>query len=138
MTEKKYLPGTAFRQWVEQMYDECSANPYSKYSLIGNTTYVYLRSKVGKAKCHPNDKQDAYTGIAYAWARCTGQEEYYNKEDAYKFMLGNFVDVTLISGTKGRYLKFIAEGVDNYCFKLRSGHLEVYDKNRIKNITLSV
>ena len=99
-----------------------------------NCAYVYLRSKVGIAKCNSSDTWNENIGIAYAWARCTGQQEYYNLEDVYKPIAGDRVNVKFIND-KIYFWTFVAEGVDNYCFRQGDGHLECYYKDRIKSIT---
>ena len=134
MTKKNYVSGAAFRRWVARMCTQFDNNDNAVTWTVNGTTYAYLRSKVGKARCNPSDKWDDEIGIAYAWARCTGQQEYYNIEDTYNPVAGDRVKVRFINDRF--YLwTFIAEGVDNYCFKREDGHLECYYKDRIKNIT---
>ena len=114
------------------MFTQFDNNENSMVNVIGNTTYVYLRSKVGKAKLNSKDRWNAKIGIAYAWARCTGQPEYYNEIDLPKYnpYFGETINIKFINGRIYKF-KFIAEGVDNYCFKTLDGHLETYYKNKI-------
>ena len=112
MAEKKYISGAAFEKWVKRMCRQFDDNKLSTYVINGDTLYVYLRSKAGKAKRNPKDTWKEDIGIAYAWARCTGQPEYYVKE-VYTPKIGDFVNVDFVCGSTA-YLKFIAEGVDNY------------------------
>ena len=135
MTKKNYISGAAFRRWVARMNSEFDNSEEAMcYHYKGNTMYVYLRSKVSKARCNPSDKWDSAIGVAYAWARCTGQQEYYNLEDVYKPIAGDRINVKFINDRI--YLwTFVAEGVDNYCFRTGDGHLECYYKDRIKSIT---
>ena len=136
MTKKNYVSGAAFRRWVARMCTQFENNDNTVSCVVNGTTYVYLRSKVGKARCNPNDKWDSDIGIAYAWARCTGQQEYYNIEDVYNPVAGDLVNVKFINNRI--YLwTFVAEGVDNYCFRRADGHLECYYKDRIKSIKLA-
>ena len=134
---KDYVSGAAFRRWVAEMCDQFDNNKLSTYVLNGNTTYVYLRSKIGKARCNPTDTRNEEIGIAYAWARCTGQQEYYNEEDIEKPEIGDWVLVKFADNSAYRF-KLMAEGVDNYCFKDHSGHLIVRYKDRVKSMTKTV
>ena len=140
MTKKNYVSTTTFRRWVERMVREYENNSDAVSSFIGDTTYVYLKSQVGKSKRNENDTNDYDIAIAYAWARCTGQQECYDEKDKPKdktkipFISGDYVNVTFANG-RIFLLKFVAEGVDNYCFRQLDGHLETYYKNCIKDIT---
>ena len=136
MAEKKYISGVAFRRWVARMCTQFDNNDNAVTWTVNGTTYAYLRSKVGKARHNPNDEWDSEIGIAYAWARCTGQQEYYNEEDRYQPVAGDCVNVKFIND-RIYLLTFVAEGVDNYCFRRADGHLECYYKDRIKSIKLA-
>jgi hypothetical protein len=133
-TEKNYISKESFRRWVRAMHKQFVENSQAITTSINGTTYVYLRSKVGVARRNPNDNPDPQVGIAYAWARCTGQQEYYNLEDVYKPIAGDRVNVRFIND-RNYFWTFVAEGVDNYCFRRGDGHLECYYKDRIKSIT---
>lgn len=39
------------------------------FRVIGRDTYVFYNGKVGKAKCHPDDKFDILTGVIIALSR---------------------------------------------------------------------
>ena len=133
-TEKNYVSEFAFREWVRTMCEQFCQNKSNSVWYGNGYTYVCLRSKVGVAKCNPADEWDREIGIAYAWARCTGQPEYYNLKDVYKPIAGDLVNVKFINNRI--YLwTFVAEGVDDYCFRRGDGHLECYYKDRIKSIT---
>ena len=80
-TEKNYISKDAFRRWVRAMHRQFVENAQAITTCINGTTYVYLRSKVGVARRNPNDTADPQVGIAYAWARCTGQPVYYEEEE---------------------------------------------------------
>lgn len=136
MTKKNYVSGAAFRRWVARMCTQFENNDNAVACVVNGTTYTYLRSKVGKARCNPNDKWDNEIGVAYAWARCTGQQEYYNIEDIYNPVAGDRVSVKFIND-RIYFWTFVAEGVDNYCFRRGDGHLECYYKDRIKSITIA-
>lgn len=128
--EKNYVSEVNFRKWIRAMYDQFMESR-AVVQTWENYTYVYLRSKVGTAKCNSTDKWDSKTGIAYAWARCTGQPVYYEKEEkVYIPKAGEWVYINTTDG-KTRYLIYICEGIDNYCFKTRSGHLTLIDKDRV-------
>lgn len=134
MTKKNYVSGAAFRRWVARMCTQFDNNDNAVTWTVNGTTYAYLRSKVGKARCNPNDKWDSDIGIAYAWARCTGQQEYYNIEDTYQPVAGDKVMVIFKNGDV-RPMIFVAESCDNYCFRfLANDHLICFDKDRVKRI----
>jgi hypothetical protein len=132
--EKNYVSKAKFRKWVRAMHRQFVENGQAITTCINGTVYVYLRSKVGFAKCSPNDTFEINIGIAYAWARCTGQPVYYEEEEKrYTPKAGEWVSVN--TGNKGNhYLRYISEGIDNYCFKLPNGHLILIDKDRITKI----
>ena len=133
-TEKNYVSKDAFRKWVRAMHNQFMESR-AVVQTCKNYTYVYLRSKVGVAKCNPTDEWNNRTGIAYAWARCTGQPVYYEKEEKrYIPKAGEWVCVNTVNDTT-RILMFIIEGIDNYCFSSRSGHLILIDKDKVVNIT---
>ena len=134
-TEKNYISKDAFRRWVRAMHRQFVENGQAITTCINGTTYVYLRSKVGVARRNPNDTANPQVGIAYAWARCTGQPVYYEKEEKkYIPKAGEWVCVNTVND-KTRVLMFIIEGVDNYCFVMRGGHLTLIDKDRVVSIT---
>ena len=129
--EKNYISTTKFRQWVRTMHEQFVDNGRAITTCINGVVYVYLRSKVGSAKCSPDDTFDYDVGVAYAWARCTGQPVYYEKEEkSYIPKAGEWVYVNTVDG-KTRYLMYICEGVDNYCFKMRCGRLTLIDKDKV-------
>ena len=128
--EKNYVSKIRFREWVRTMHKQFVNSGQAITTSINGTTYVYLREKVGVAKCNPNDIFDPQIGIAYAWARCTGQPVYYEKEETYKPWAGEWVNVRTVNNST-RILVYITEGIDNYCFKTRDGHLILIDKDRI-------
>ena len=131
-TIKNYISKEGFRKWVEAMYNQFMESR-AAVRTNKNYTYVYLRSKVGTAKCNSTDEWSNRIGIAYAWARCTGQPEYYEKEEKkYIPNTGEWVGVKTVDG-KVRNLMYIYEGVDNYCFKIPCGHLILIDKDRVTN-----
>jgi hypothetical protein len=133
--EKNYISKDAFRKWVRAMHQQFVQNRDAIVCTKKNCTYVYLRSKVGIARKSPNDKNNDVIGIAYAWARCTGQPIYYEKEQKrYTPKAGEWVCVNTVNDVT-RVLMFIIEGIDNYCFSSRSGHLVLIDKDKMINIT---
>lgn len=76
---RKYVTAKEFDAWVERMYEEFLESR-AITEEYGRSTYVYLRSKTGKATRCEQDKNNFRIGIAYAFARCTGQDEYYIKD----------------------------------------------------------
>lgn len=133
-TEKNYISKEGFRKWVKTMCDQFYQNKSNSVWYGNGYTYVCLRSKIGVAKCNPADEWDKEIGIAYAWARCTGQPVYYMEEVKYVPIPGDRVNVKFIND-KIHLWTFVAEGVDNYCFRWSDGHLVCYYKDRIKSIT---
>jgi len=134
-TEKNYISKDAFRKWVRAMHRQFVQNEDAIVRTKKNCTYVYLRSKVGVARKSPNDKNNDVVGIAYAWARCTGQPVYYEKEEKrYTPKVGEWVIVNTTNDVP-LVLMYVVEGMDNYCFAMRGGHLILIDKERVINIT---
>jgi hypothetical protein len=115
------------------MHKQFVENSQAVTISINGATYVYLRSKVGVARCNPTDIFKPNIGIAYAWARCTGQPVYYEKEE-YIPKAGEWVIVTTVNKLR-LLLKYIADGVDNYCFRAGNGHLMLIDKDKVTSIT---
>lgn len=134
--EKNYVSETYFRMWVRAMYDQfMESNAVVQY--YKNYTYVYLRSKVGTAKCNSNDTFENRIGIAYAWARCTGQPEYYKKKKKYTPKVDEWVYIKTKNSKIRILVKYITEGIDNYCFKEGCGKLVLINKNEIISISPS-
>ena len=135
-TEKNYIAKDAFRRWVGAMHTQFVQNRDAVVLTKKNCTYVYLRSKVGVARKSPNDKNNDVIGIAYAWARCTGQPVYYEKEEKrYTPKAGEWVYVKTRNSKTRILLKYIVEGIDSYCFKECCGQLALIDKDKIAEIS---
>ena len=127
---KNYVSDAAFRKWVTKMNDQFNLNKDSGVCVRDEYTYVYLRSRVGVSKRNSTmDEWDSSIGIAYAWARCTGQSEYYVKN--YVPKPGEYVTIRKKKGGLSSVLRFVAEGTDEYCFRMGDGSLTLIDKSEV-------
>ena len=131
-SKKNYVTKTGFRNWVKKMVEQFESNDNAGVYSKNDFTYVFLRGKVGISKCNSKDGWDNDIGLAYAWARCTGQPEYYI--NSYVLTPGDWVYIHTKNDKRTRYLIFISEGIDNYCFKMRNGNLTLIAKSNITNI----
>ena len=132
---KIFVSQEDFNLWVARKTRDYLAEAKHKqvqFTIVGDYTYVCDKNgNVGKAKCSPNDFKNVSIGIAYAYARLNGQDEYYVRQE-YKPNTGEICYYCLTNSTMRFKVRYITEDDYSYCvYNFAMSKLELVTKDDV-------